>query len=392
MSTIVIAKDGDLLVEVIEWDYETKWPTKEPVIRDTQNFWVSRKVLKDNSRVFTDILDKKANQHQTAIKIVDNTIPAMEIWFQILHNVEANCSVPIHAMWHIAKAGERYEFDPKKITDWFAEWYERQPLDRWYEDAFCKEPKESPDPRCLLYPCWLFDHYEGFRRITEFVAYKYTRHIMEINPTRHRDIHLPQRIIRKTLPPQKFQLVVLMIVPEQLNAAKGRLRTVIHRDLYVPNDKLLKAECKCKAEALWRYERALTDCHAWPLEKVAQYTSMHEILERLLKFIYTPDSDACGSCRLGYGTSVNRARSHTAVYFTGLCLDCMNRSKTLTGDEDADYWSMGSLHEDDTIKGCRAGEHGQPTWWFSYMGQRQSKETFERMEKKARCDGDSGSE
>ncbi|KAL8987995.1 MAG: hypothetical protein Q9169_008624 [Polycauliona sp. 2 TL-2023] len=361
MSTTTIAENGDLLVEVVEWDYDVKWTDNEPIIRGTQSFWVSRQVLQDHSRMLAGRW-KEANK--TNVKVEDDSIPAMEIWLQVLHNVEPNFAVSIHAMWYIAKAAEKYGFDPSLMTDWFAQWYEKQPLSRWDLSYQADEPRQYPDPRCLLYPCWFFDHYDGFRRITEFVAYHYTGHIMEVNPTRHRDLHLPQRVI------------------QQLNAAKGRLRTIVHRDLYDPNDKLLRARCRCKAESLWGYEKALTVCEVWPLEKVAQKESMDTILDRLAMFDYEAVSNACRGCRQDYRKSVGKARSHTHGYFTGLCLGCMDRSKTLTGDEDADYWKMGSLKEDHVINCPRGGSHPQPMWWFSYMGQRQNKDTFERLVKK----------
>ncbi|KAL8665975.1 MAG: hypothetical protein Q9168_007591 [Polycauliona sp. 1 TL-2023] len=373
MTTTIIAEDGDLLVEVIEWDYDIKWTDNEPIVRGTQNFWVSRQVLKDHSHVFTTMLAghfKEANE--TTLKIQDNSIPAMEIWFQVIHKVKVNLGVSIHAMWHIAKAGKKYGFDPVLMTDWFAEWYERQPLDSWDDEYLHDEPRRYPDPRCLLYPCFHFDHWEGFRRITKFVAYRYTHHIMEVNPTRHRDLHLPQRVI------------------QQLNAAKGRLRTILHRDLYEPNEKLLNARCRCKAESLWGWEKALTVCEVWPLEKVAQLESMHTILDRLTKFNYDAAPDACRGCRQDYRKIVGKARSHTQGYFTGLCLSCMDESKDLTGDEDADFWRMGSKNESFIVKCPRVGRHSQPMWWFSYMGQKQSKATFERIERNRRlANGDS---
>ncbi|KAL8856868.1 MAG: hypothetical protein Q9178_006585 [Gyalolechia marmorata] len=192
MSTTIIAKDGDLTVEITEYDYKVIWPSDQPVIRQCQSFLVSREVLKDSSDVLKSMLGgewREANQSIVTLK--DITVPAIEIWFQVLHEVNPNYNVPIPAIWHLANIGQQFRFDILKLKDWFAEWYERQPVDLWYTNY-----KSIPDPRCLLYPCWVFDHYEGFMRITSFCAYRYAGHIMEINPSRHQDLHLPARVIR----------------------------------------------------------------------------------------------------------------------------------------------------------------------------------------------------
>lgn len=49
--------------------------------------------------------------------------------------------------------------------------------------------------------------------------------------------------------------------------------------------------------------------------------------------------------------------------FAGLCLDCL--TKTKFGSEDADYWNHCLDFEFD--HGCTV-PHGQPTWYFSYLG------------------------
>lgn len=97
---------------------------------------------------------------------------------------------------------------------------------------------------------------------------------------------------------------------------------------------------------------------------------MYEIIDRLRSFSYQPKSTGCHSCQQNYELIVSQAVSWINRYFDGLCLDCMDKSFSLTGDEDSDYWSHANLKESDSVTGCRAGRHGQPTYWFSYMGQR----------------------
>lgn len=167
MSTITIAEQGDLLVEVIEWDRKQEWEDENtPLILGKQSFLVSRQVLKDSSRVFTNMLAgefKEANQK--SIKLENWTVPYMKIWLQAIHGVKIDYSVPIQALWHLAKIADFYVFDFLKLKDWFAVWYRRQPIDTWYKQF---ASPTLPNPRWLLYPCWAFDHPSGFMRATSF--------------------------------------------------------------------------------------------------------------------------------------------------------------------------------------------------------------------------------
>lgn len=57
--------------------------------------------------------------------------------------------------------------------------------------------------------------------------------------------------------------------------------------------------------------------------------------------------------------------------FAGLCLDCLTRTKF--GSEDADYWNHCLDFEFD--HGCRV-RHGEPTWYFSYLGRPENMEQY----------------
>lgn len=112
---------------------------------------------------------------------------------------------------------------------------------------------------------------------------------------------------------------------------------------------------------------------------------MTTILQRLNKFSFEAKIKACFRCRTNYKTIVNDAQNKTRSYFEGLCLDCMDKTKPVTGDADKDYWQHDSLGESDFIGGCRCGHH-QPTWYFSFMGRQEVMHRFLR-EKRARENG-----
>ena len=179
--------------------------------------------------------------------------------------------------------------------------------------------------------------------------------------------------------------------PAQLNAAKGRLRTILSRMLYRPIEHLLAASCKCKAETLWGYEKALLLARVWPLEQTEKHNSMDTILERLDTFKYKVAEAACMyPCHRNYESIVADAKAHTESYFDGMCLDCMDRMKPKTGDRNDDYWRHNNFRlEDEWFVGCRI-KHKQPTWYFSFMGRQEDKDYLQNKDKpKRNYDSDS---
>jgi hypothetical protein len=62
--------------------------------------------------------------------------------------------------------------------------------------------------------------------------------------------------------------------------------------------------------------------------------------------------------------------------FVGLCLDCLTKSKF--GSDDADYWLHCLQFEYD--HGCTI-DHGQPTWYFSFLGRLEDMKEFQDQKK-----------
>lgn len=151
---------------------------------------------------------------------------------------------------------------------------------------------------------------------------------------------------------------------------------MLHKELFKPNESLLQATCTCKEKTLYGYEKALYDIGVWPLERVAQTSTMAKILDCLGRFTYQPHAEACISCQKDYNRIVRSARTYIRKYFDGLCLDCMNNSKT--GDMNIDYWEHSKLREYEFIRGCRF-KHAQPTWYFSFMGRKEERDHFQKL-------------
>ena len=68
----------------------------------------------------------------------------------------------------------------------------------------------------------------------------------------------------------------------------------------------------------------------------------------------------------------------TGAYYDGMCLDCMDRLKPKTGDGDDDYWQHNNFRDEDGwFEGCRI-KHKQPSWYFSFMGRKEDKDTLQK--------------
>lgn len=177
------------------------------------------------------------------------------------------------------------------------------------------------------------------------------------------------------------------------------------------------------------YYQALNDTGCWPVGKVMSEHSIHEFLTMLAtKFDYVnydslphvPDRAAARAkmpategttearrCRVCVDAAVKAAfdrkvknlvrtllddkttmkpieRRGQTVWvevddsFAGLCLDCL--TKTKFGCDDTDYWNHCLDFEFD--HGCTV-PHGQPTWYFSYLGRPDDMKQYQR-EKKAK--------
>jgi len=114
---------------------------------------------------------------------------------------------------------------------------------------------------------------------------------------------------------------------EQLNAARGRLRTVVFETLYAPVKKMLADDsnrCQYKEKVLWAYLKALEQTTVWPSERVSHGCSIDSILSNLRRFEYTdphPDgTQTCFTCKGGFERAVQVAIDRTRSYFDGLCL------------------------------------------------------------------------
>lgn len=106
-----------------------------------------------------------------------------------------------------------------------------------------------------------------------------------------------------------------------------------------------------------------------PLDSDIHKNCVREILDRLAAFDEDkmanrqPSMQKCSLCSRSWKPIVQYARRQVESYFDGLCLDCMKNHP----DEDSEYWALGTRRVYDLT--CRIS-HGEPTWYFSFMGRR----------------------
>jgi len=118
------------------------------------------------------------------------------------------------------------------------------------------------------------------------------------------------------------------------------MRKEIIKGIFSPLDRFCHTSCAVKAQSLEAYVEAIRHTSIWPLETVHQ-KSNKEVVDSpgFLHWKATTPEGACYFCRSRLqGTHIAKIRTDILSYWEGLCLDCMDISKTKTGDLDSDYW------------------------------------------------------
>ena len=201
MAVTVIDENGDLTVEIIEYDDELKNGNGDRSVKQTQQFRVSKEVLSKNSTILAAMF-VPSHWRESQMKLVplkDDSVASMNIWLRILHDTDPDYYVPLEEMWRLVAACDKYHFNLTLLKPWFAEWYKKYDSKQYYRNWASKDDHRIVrlDPRSLLYPCYIFDHAEGFMEATRFLSYNSVGHITEYNPTTHHNLRLPSRVIRK---------------------------------------------------------------------------------------------------------------------------------------------------------------------------------------------------
>ncbi|KAK5720166.1 hypothetical protein LTR15_007439 [Elasticomyces elasticus] len=356
-----INADHDFVVRIIEHetvtrtqgDGEAAQTITESVPSKVHEFRVKRDVLSENSNYFANILlnDNFRESQENMIELHEDNALAITVWLKITHDVvdDTTYQLSLDDVWYMFAAAQKYGFSTRSPAAklWFEKWYDTDPNFDFKEHQM------------MLLPLHSFDHAVGFRVASKYIVYRATGNIFDRRPAafEHGTLGLDPNIIN------------------QLNGAKARLKTVLHRDLYKPIEGLLRfAKCQCKAEVLFAYEHMLTRHNVWPLETAFVNQSVDGVLRKLeLVPSGMRQPRTCGTrlCSFDFGYTIASVRAEMKKLFDGLCLDCMATSNPTNPEEsDEAFWAKArNKYNSSWDKDCRI-RHQQPTWFFSFIGER----------------------
>ncbi|KAL2831453.1 hypothetical protein BDW59DRAFT_182118 [Aspergillus cavernicola] len=353
--------EWDFQITVEEYEQVHTGESNAPVKKLAQSaiFQVQRSKLTACEHFQTMLRGPWRESRPESITLEGNDINAMNILFRSLHGTLDEItldSISIKTIWFLVMVCDKYDVGLKTgfLKAWFVKWY----------DAEHKKQKHLNNcefERTILFPCYYFDYATGFQEATIGLVYNSEGHISERNPTREVNLHLPPRIM------------------QQVNAARGRLRNILHNGLFDHIASVVSdARCSCKEATVFDYFRELKRLEVWPLENTMKHASINDIITRLRGFDaekMRPPKDNerpgyCKHCSRNWKGIVKQVGNKVADYFDGMCLDCMSVTKCLREgrNPDHEYWMHGKNRQYDAD--CRI-KHGEPTWWFSFMGQRE---------------------
>jgi hypothetical protein len=174
---ITIAPDGDFVIRLTPPVVKplAKFSVNKPVARPRIfEFRVSQGILTTHSAFFQDLF-----RVQSTLSIVSienhNISHGLEIWLRAIHNGanDIYASFPYlrarhsERVWTTIDVGQQFGFVPHHTTilkPWFL---------AHYHDTFGSSgPGLIPSiARSLAFPCAIFDHAEGFMKLTKYLAY-----------------------------------------------------------------------------------------------------------------------------------------------------------------------------------------------------------------------------
>lgn len=231
-------------------------------------------------------------------------VTGLATWLKITHYVVTPDTLELHMyeIWYVCSVAKKYGFDPfaPKAREWFDEWYNHQPHVKHFNFR---------DYEQLILPTAIFDHAVGFSHATKYLAYRSNGVITEVKPADFRAENAGNISSDPT-------------VLVQINAARNRLTTVLHRALYAPiSDLLVGNSCRCAPFLLFSYEKGLANTGCWPLHPALEKMSMNTVLDNLGKYSQVP-VQTCGKekCGVDFLSIVEKAVKDIEAQFAGLCL------------------------------------------------------------------------
>ncbi|KAL1612493.1 hypothetical protein SLS60_000720 [Paraconiothyrium brasiliense] len=339
---ITVVADSDFVIQLT--------PAAKPLAEKSTNaapkrtrmvqFRVLRAVLQQHSAFFQSILGSRPNLANVTFENKGNGFGyALEIWLRALHNGAHTLpnnlkATHIERAWVAIGVGEQFGFAPHhidKIKPWFLE---------CYQIALSNGGLTPFIACCLAFPCNVFNHAEGFMKLTKYLAYHTNGNIFTINPSSFHGLNQDARIL-----------------DGPLTTARAHIQSILDKELNFALDKLHQATCSCRKDTAFDYVDALRALDCWPIDRAVQKYPLAEIIDELEKFEFTPNSGSCesGACAHDFKNSVNIAIRKAKFAFDGLCLDCMERSQIEHVDAQT---RQAFLEKNSPFKGCWDIDYG----------------------------------
>ena len=131
----------------------------------------------------------------------DNSSTVIELWFAILHCGDVSklpahlLMMPLKEVWNVFGVRAKFNISYQSLEVlrlWFVKWYERNCRNVTLDRELAQQ---------LALPCFVFSHAEGFMKVTKWLAYNCSGHVVEKNPTEHRRLQLkPRAFVGKHYP------------------------------------------------------------------------------------------------------------------------------------------------------------------------------------------------
>ncbi|RYC59811.1 hypothetical protein CHU98_g6385 [Xylaria longipes] len=363
-SHFVCHAGGDLVLLVKERNYEqgVSQDDRRP-LKKTTAITVSRACVQR----YTSLLDTNAVNHGKQegayLVINDESVTAVRVWMDVLHRTTPqDGDIDIRDVWWAIHFGNKYLLDRKRgaelenendeddlkpskdmslLAGWFTRYYTRR--EKYFQET-------GADGKLKLFsvlaPAYWFDCPQIFHGATRYIAYNTTGPIENHNPTKNYDQYMrgvPDRVLCECLDVMTF-------------FHKRSLLDTGIKSLFSLADR--KRTLNALLDDLDKYKFVLTKISrqfSWERIDPSWSTALCQTCEHYL-------DDAAE----GLAAEVLSASSRVRKNFDGLCLDCMHKFKT--GNDDSDYFAHDKHGDHD--RGCRV-RHGQPTWYFSYMGRKE---------------------
>ena len=193
VKEVIVAQDGDVWVTARELVRRGRNDNSLVKTYQDSRFKAAKKTLSDNSTYFKG----QFGPHFAELKVANQPllekihIKALEIVLQVLHKSESEIGIDASAygVWHTISVCDRLQINHKSLAGWFKKWYKRN---RARLFSHCNNHHDEDNDNCqlrsMLFPCYAFDHAEGFSEVTKHLVYNSCGRVSEYNPTWERHL------------------------------------------------------------------------------------------------------------------------------------------------------------------------------------------------------------